>query len=66
MIFDAWIVFFSLEKKTKHKKIFESDICDFYQYKKSDNVHFIIYAYRECLTEKIDWWKYNPENLSST
>ena len=38
-------------------KILESN-----QYQKSDKAAFIIYAVLECLTEKIDGCKNNPEN----
>ena len=36
------------------------------QYIKSDKAPFIIYADRECLIEKIDGCKNNPENSSTT
>ena len=42
-------------------KILESN-----QYQKSDKAPFIIYAVLECLTEKIDGCKNNPENLLTT
>ena len=38
----------------------------FNQYQKSDKPPFIIYAYLECLIEKIDWYKNNPEYSSTT
>ena len=38
----------------------------FSQNKKSDNEPFIIYADLECLIEKIDGCKNNPENSSTT
>ena len=41
-------------------------ILEFNQYKKSDKAPFIIYADLECLTEKIDRCKNNPENSSKT
>ena len=37
-------------------------ILDFNQYQKSDKVPFIIYADLECLIEKIDGYKNNPQN----
>ena len=42
-------------------KILESN-----QYQKSDKAPFIIYAVLECLTEKIDGCKNNPENSWTT
>ena len=36
------------------------------QYQKSDKAPFIIYADPECITEKTDGCKSNPENLSTT
>ena len=38
----------------------------FNQYQKSDKAPFIIYADLECLIEKIDGCKNNPENSSAT
>ena len=38
----------------------------FNQYQKSDKAPFIIYADLECIIEKIDRCKNNPENLSTT
>ena len=35
------------------------------QHQKSDKVLFIIYANLECIIEKIDWCKNNPENSST-
>ena len=35
---------------------------EFNQYKKSDKVPFIIYADLECIIEKINGYKNNPEN----
>ena len=37
-------------------------ILEFNQYKKSDKAAFVIYADLECLIEKIDGCKSNPEN----
>ena len=39
---------------------------EFNQYKKSDKASFIIYADLECIIEKIDGCKNNPENSSTT
>ena len=41
-------------------------ILEFNQYQKSDKEPFIIYADLECLIEKIDEYKNNPENSSTT
>ena len=38
----------------------------FNQYQKSDKASFIIYADLECIIEKIDGYKTNPGNLSTT
>ena len=46
---------------TKDPKIF-----GFSQYQKSDKALFIIYADLECLIEKIDGCKSNPEKSSTT
>ena len=79
--FIVWIVFILLEKNKlqSHKKVRENkDFCnikivsedtkilEFNQYKKSDKGPLIIYADLECLIEKIDWCKNNPENSSTT
>ena len=37
-------------------------ILEFNQYKKSDKAAFVIYADLECLIEKVDGCKSNPEN----
>ena len=42
-------------------KILESN-----KYQKFDKATFIIYADLECITEKIDRYKTNPENTSTT
>ena len=46
----------------------DTKILELNQYQKSDKETFIIYADRECITEKIDGCKnkYNPENLSTS
>ena len=43
----------------------DSKILEFNQYQKSDKTPFIIYAVLECIIEKIDGCKNNPENLSA-
>ena len=43
----------------------DTKILEFNQYQKSDEVLFIIYADLECLIEKIDECKSNPENSST-
>ena len=72
--------FFRNSKKLElHKKLCENkDFCnvimlsedtkilEFNQYRKSDKAPFIIYADLECMTEKIDGCKNNPENSSTT
>ena len=40
----------------------DTKILKFNQYKKSDKAPFIIYADLECIIEKIDGCKNNPEN----
>ena len=44
----------------------DTEILEFNQYQKSDKAPFIIYADLECLIEKIDGCKNNPENSSTT
>ena len=44
----------------------DTKILKFNQYQKSDKASFIIYANRECIIEKIDGCKNNPENSSTT
>ena len=44
----------------------DTKILEFDQYQKSDKVPFIFYADLECLIEKMDGCKNNPENLSTT
>ena len=39
---------------------------EFNQYQKSDKAPFVIYADLECIIEKIDGCKNNPENSSTT
>ena len=71
--------FATKDKLESHKKECENqDFCNvlmlsevtkilkFNKYKKSDKASFIIYADLECLTEKIDGCKNNPENSSTT
>ena len=36
------------------------------QYQKPDKAPFIIYADLDCMLEKIDGWKNNPKNSSTT
>ena len=43
----------------------DTKILEFNQYQKSDKAPFIIYADLECIIEKIDGCKNNPENLST-
>ena len=44
----------------------DTKILEFNQYQKSDKAPFIIYAGLECIIEKIDGCKNNPENSSTT
>ena len=44
----------------------DTKILEFNQYEKSDEASFIIYADLECIIEKIDGCKNNPENSSTT
>ena len=44
----------------------DTEILEFNQYKKPGKVPFTIYAYLECIMEKIDGCKNNPENSSTT
>ena len=44
----------------------DTKILKFNQYQKSDKAPFIIYADLECIIEKIDGSKNNPENSSTT
>ena len=44
----------------------DTKISEFNQYQKSDKASFITDAYRECILEKIDGCKNNPENSSTT
>ena len=66
-------------KLESHKKVCENkDFCnvivpfedtkllEFNQYQKSDKAPFSIYLDRECIIEKIDGCKNNPENSSTT
>ena len=45
---------------------FDTKISEFTQYQKSDKAPFIIYVDLECLIEKIDRYKNNPDNPSTT
>ena len=72
--------FFGNRKKLEsHKKVYENEdfcnvimppkgtkILEFNQYKISDKAPFIVYADLECIIEKIDEYKHNPENSSTT
>ena len=42
-----------------------SKILEFHKYQKSNKEKFIIYADLECLIEKVDGYKNNPENAST-
>ena len=44
----------------------KTKILEFNQYQKSDKTPFIIYADLECIIEKIDVCKNNPENSFTT
>ena len=44
----------------------DTKILKFNQYKKSDKAPFIVFADLECIIEKIDGCKDNPENSSTT
>ena len=44
----------------------DTKILEFNQYHKSDKASFIIGADLECITEKIDGCRSNPENSSTT
>ena len=44
----------------------DTKILEFNQYQKSDKTPFIIYADLECIIEKIDGYKNNPKNSSTT
>ena len=44
----------------------DTKIIEFHQYEKSDKAAFIIYADLECLIEKIDGCKNNPDNSFTT
>ena len=44
----------------------DTKMLEFNQYEKSDKAPFIIYADLECIIEKIDGCKNNPENSSTT
>ena len=44
----------------------DAKVLEFNQYQKSDKTPFIIYTDLECIIEKIDGWKNNLENSSTT
>ena len=44
----------------------DTKILEFNEYQKSGKAPFIIYVDLECLIEKVDGCKYNPENSSKT
>ena len=44
----------------------DTKILEFSQYQKSNKAPFVIYADLECIIEKIDGCKSNPENSSAT
>ena len=44
----------------------DTKILEFNQYQKSDKAPFIIYADLECIIEKIDGCKNNPENAAAS
>ena len=75
----VWIFFILLEQKNKlesHKSVCESKdvimpsedttILELNQYQKSDKAPFNIYADHECIIEKIEGCKNNPEKSSTT
>ena len=49
----------------KHTSSEDTKILEFNKYQKSDKAPFIIYADLECIIEKIDGYKNNPENSST-
>ena len=44
----------------------DTKILEFSQNQKPDKAPFIIYAELECIIEKTDGWRNNPENSSAT
>ena len=78
VIFVIWIVFIPIEIESYKKVCENKDFCrvimpfedtkilEFNQYQKSDKAPFIIYAGLECIIEKTDGCKNNPENSSTT
>ena len=52
--------------RTKNKLESHRRVCEFNQYQKFEKVPFIIYANLECIIEKIDGCRNNPENSSTT
>ena len=57
---------FFCNKKNKRESSEDSKVLEFNQYQKPDNTSFVIYADLECLIEKTDGCKNNPENSSTT
>ena len=57
---------FFCNKKNKRESSEDTKVLEFNQYQKLDNTSFVIYADLECLIEKIDGCKNNPENSSTT
>ena len=44
----------------------DTEKLEFNQYQRYDKAPFIVYAELECLIEKVDGFKNNPENSSTT
>ena len=55
----------SQKRVCENKDFREFRILEFNQYQKSDKAPFIIYADLECIIEKIDGCKNNPENAAT-
>ena len=81
VIFIVLIAFILMQHKKKlesHKRVCENKnfckvivpedtkIIEFSQYQKFNKAPFNIYANLECIIEKVDGCKNNPENLSTT
>ena len=56
----------SQKRVCENKDFREFRILEFNQYQKSDKAPFIIYADLECIIEKIDGCKNNPENAAAS